>query len=283
MHSGNWNKTARACHEIRGKILGIVGYGHIGSQLSVLAESMGMKVVFYDILQMMPLGMANRQGELLDVLRVADVLSLHVPETEQTKGMISYPQLAEMKDGAILINASRGSVVDLEALKEFLISGKIGGCALDVFPKEPAKNGPWSTGFEGLSNVILTPHIGGSTEEAQVAIGVEVASFMINFLEQGITLGSVNFPELTLHQKSITNNTLCQCRILNVHQNIPGVLVKINQILGKFNIEKQVCEAKGNYAYLVADVIVSIGMNDIDEIYSAVYALPESVATRILY
>lgn len=283
MHAGKWNKTAASCHEIRRKVLGIVGYGHIGSQLSVLAESMGMTVIFYDTQQIMPLGMAHACQSLEELLQLADFVSLHVPETEETKGMISSPQMELMKTGSYLINASRGSVVDLVALKQFLDKGHIRGAALDVYPEEPEANGPWSTGLEGYANVILTPHVGGSTEEAQEAIGTEVAFNMIRFLSQGSTLGSVNFPQLDM-QTSIFEAppTPFPCRLLNVHLNFPGVLLKINQILGQFNIEKQVCESRGQYAYVMADVSANCEA-DLEKIFESIFALPEAIATRIVY
>jgi D-3-phosphoglycerate dehydrogenase len=283
MHNGQWKKTASGCQEIRRKVLGIVGYGHIGAQLSVLAESMGMHVLFYDIQQIMPLGMATPTENLDELLGRSDFVSLHVPETSETIKMIGARELELMKPGAKLINASRGSVVDLVALKKVLESGKIGGAALDVYPEEPAANGTWSTGLEGLNNVILTPHIGGSTEEAQASIGVEVATNMIRFLDQGTTLGSVNFPELDLRVNTFEQpSTPYPCRVLNVHQNVPGVLLKINQILGQFNIEKQVCESRGHYSYVMADVCAGCE-TDLDHIFESIFHLPEAVATRIVY
>jgi D-3-phosphoglycerate dehydrogenase len=283
MHAGRWNKTALGCREIRRKVLGIVGYGHIGSQLSVLAESMGMRVLFHDIQQLMPLGMAMPVGNLEELLRQSDFISLHVPETPETVNMIGAHELRLMKKGACLINASRGTVVDLVALKESLTTGHLGGAALDVFPEEPEANGAWNTGLEGLPNVILTPHIGGSTEEAQAAIGVEVATSITRFLDQGTTLGSANFPELDLRVNTFEQpSSSYPCRVLNVHHNVPGVLLKINKILGEFNIEKQVCESRGQYSYVMADVNANCE-KDLEHIFESVFALPEAVATRIVY
>lgn len=284
MHAGRWKKTATGCHEIRRKVLGIVGYGHIGSQLSVLAESLGMRVIFYDIQQLMPLGMALPVASLDDLLREADFVSLHVPETRETVGLIGARELDLMRRGSYLINASRGSVVDVEALKGALQSGHLAGAALDVYPEEPAANGTWKTGLEGLPNVILTPHVGGSTEEAQAAIGTEVAQGIIKFLEQGSTLGSANFPQLDLRVSGFEQLSASPylCRVLNVHHNVPGVLRKINQILGEFNIEKQVCESRGHFSYVMSDVSATCEA-DLDRIFESIYNLPEAVATRIVY
>lgn len=283
MHSGLWNKTAKGCHEIRRKVLGIVGYGHIGSQLSVLAESMGMLVMFYDIQQIMPLGMATPTNTMEELLSKADFVSLHVPETSETIKMIGPCELSLMKPGSFLINASRGSVVDIPALKEALDSGHLGGAALDVYPEEPEANGSWKTGLEGYPNVILTPHIGGSTEEAQAAIGIEVANSIIKFLDMGCTLNSVNFPELNLRVNNFEQPTSpYPCRVLNVHHNVPGVLLKINQILGPFNIEKQVCESRGHFSYIMADVNANLE-KDLEHIFESIFNLPEAVATRIVY
>jgi D-3-phosphoglycerate dehydrogenase len=283
MHAGKWIKTSTGCHEIRRKILGIVGYGHIGSQLSVLAESMGMHVIFYDVQPIMPLGMAIPCEALDDLLSRADFVTLHVPETADTMGMIGERELALMKPGSYLLNASRGTVVDLEALKKALKSGSLRGAARDVYPQEPESNGAWSTGLEGYPNVILTPHIGGSTEEAQAAIGLEVAANMIRFLSQGSTTGSVNFPELDLRFNTFESpSTPYPCRLLNVHQNVPGVLLKISTILGEFNIEKLQCESRGQYSYVMADVS-AMCESDLDKIFESIFALPEAIATRIVY
>lgn len=284
MHAGMWKKTATGCREIRRKVLGIVGYGHIGSQLSVLAESMGMRVIFYDIQQLMPLGMATPMDSLGELLKEADFVSLHVPETEETSRLIGTREIQMMRKGSYLINASRGSVVNIDALKSALLSGHLAGAALDVYPHEPEANGVWTTGLEGMPNVILTPHIGGSTEEAQAAIGIEVAQSIIKFLEQGCTLCSVNFPQLDLRVNSFyqSSSDSYLCRVLNVHHNVPGVLLKINQILGEFNIEKQVCESRGNYAYVMSDVSATCEA-DLERIFENIYTLSEAVATRIVY
>lgn len=283
MHQGIWNKKSSNCVEIRGKVLGIIGYGHIGSQLSVLAESLGMKVVFYDVAQVMSIGTANCQGSLSEVLRVSDFVTLHVPELPTTFKMIGERELAKMKQGSFLLNASRGSVVDLEALNSALASGHLGGAALDVYPEEPESNGDgFLTGLEKYNNVILTPHIGGSTEEAQAAIGLEVSNMMVNCINQGSSMGSVNFPEVDLRKIHLPKEGHFVCRLLNVHQNVPGVLKKINLILGEYNIEKQICESRGPYAYLIADISTTLKEN-LEKIFKDIYDIPESVATRLLY
>ncbi|KAI8926638.1 hypothetical protein BC831DRAFT_455507 [Entophlyctis helioformis] len=280
MHKGIWNKTSSACREIRGKTVGIVGYGHIGSQLSVLADSLGMSVVFYDILQIMPLGNARPLQTLQELLAVSDFVTLHVPETDETKNMIGAKELAAMRQGTYLINASRGTVVDIPALKDALVSGHLAGAAVDVFPVEPFKNGP---GFEselvGCPNTILTPHIGGSTEEAQSSIGIEVASALTRYINTGSTLGSVNYPETDIRAPPADSSTV---RVINVHQNVPGVLKQINRLLGEFNIEKQICDSKGAIAYLMADIVVD-NQEDLARIYQSISAVPENVATRVLY
>lgn len=288
MHEGKWNKTAENCKEIRGKTLGIVGYGHIGSQLSVLAESIGMRVIAYDILQFMPLGTAQPMPSLDVLLQNSDFVSLHVPETPETVGMISSRELQLMKEGAYLINASRGSVVDLEALKDFLLKKKLGGAALDVFPDEPSQNGRWDDikFLAQFPNVILTPHIGGSTEEAQEAIGLEVATNMVKYLQFGCTLGSVNLPEVDLRTNYLLSGSIdlhrLECRLINVHLNVPGVLNQINRILSDFNIDKQICDSRGELSLVVVDVRVN-SEEDMTKIYESIYKMTESLSTRIVY
>lgn len=239
-----------------------------------------MTVIYHDILQKMPLGTAKNAGSLQNLLETADFVSLHVPETEQTVGLIGADEISLMKQGSYLINDSRGSVVDFEALKIALKSGHLAGAAVDVYPIEPESNGPFSSGLESFKNVIMTPHIGGSTEEAQKAIGLEVAHNMIRFINQGTSLGSINFPEIDL-RLTTTNEPHC-CRVVNVHQNVPGVLKKINEILSNFNIEKQICESKGQNSYVLADVTAG-RKEDLDHIFEQIYNLPESKSTRIVY
>lgn len=212
LHNGIWNKVSAGCWEIRGKTLGIVGYGHIGNQLSVLAEAMGMKVIFYDVVNLMTMGTARQVPTLKALLEASDFVTLHVPEIPETKNMIGKEQLDQMKNGSYLINASRGTVVDIPALVEAMRSGKLAGAAIDVFPHEPAGNGAyfnndlnsWGEDLRSLKNLILTPHIGGSTEEAQSAIGIEVADALKRYVNEGTTLGAVNMPEVSL--RSLTTD-----------------------------------------------------------------------------
>jgi len=211
LHNGTWNKVSNGCWEVRGKTLGIVGYGHIGNQLSVLAEAMGMTVIYYDIVNLMSMGTAKQVPTLHDLLQRADFVTLHVPEIPETENMIGAAQFAQMKTGSYLINASRGSVVDIPALIEASRSGKLAGAAIDVFPNEPGANGdyfnntlnPWADGLRGLKNIILTPHIGGSTEEAQRAIGVEVSYALVGYVNEGVTLGAVSMPEVNLRSLTL--------------------------------------------------------------------------------
>ncbi|KAL2135548.1 hypothetical protein VTI74DRAFT_8027 [Chaetomium olivicolor] len=288
MHRGTWNKVSAKCWEIRGKTLGIVGYGHIGSQLSVLAEAMGMSVIYYDILTLMAIGTARQVPTLDALLEEADFITLHVPETPETKHMISGPQFERMKDGAYLINASRGTVVDIPALIKAMRAGKVAGAALDVYPNEPAANGDyfvnelnsWAEDLRGLSNIILTPHIGGSTEEAQRAIGVEVAEALVRYINQGITLGSVNLPEVTM--RSLTLDEPDHARVIYIHRNVPGVLRKVNEILAEHNVDKQISDSKGDVAYLMADVS-DVKTEDIKEIRDSLDLLSSRILTRVLY
>ncbi|KAJ2713885.1 D-3-phosphoglycerate dehydrogenase 2 [Coemansia spiralis] len=281
MHSGVWNKVSKNCYEIRGKTLGIVGYGHIGTQLGVLAESLGMHVIWYDILPVMPIGTSTAADSLDEVLRSADFVSLHVPETPETKNMIGAQELALMKQGSYLINASRGTVVDIDALATVLKSGHLAGAAIDVYPTEPLANGP---GFESplrnCPNTLLTPHIGGSTEEAQRMIGVEVATAITKFVNSGTSINAVNFAECDL--RAIPSTDLTTVRIVNVHQNVPGVLRQINNILANYNVNKQISDSKGDVAYFMADVTVD-EPKDISTIYEQVQGIQENIITRVLF
>jgi D-3-phosphoglycerate dehydrogenase len=276
VHAGQWKKLAAGSHEVRGKTVGIVGYGHIGSQIGVLAEAFGMRVVFFDIATKLPMGNNRALPKLEDVLAAADFVTLHVPETPQTKNMIGAAELAAMRRGACLLNASRGTVVDIEALAAAIGSGQIGGAAVDVYPSEPESN---SSGFasplRGLPNVILTPHIGGSTEEAQEAIGREVSTSLIRFINTGATTASVNFPQIEV---PLTKGTH---RILNVHQNVPGVLRDINKIVSDrhANIRAQVLATDANIGYLVMDLDHDVS----GDVKKAVGDLPTSIKTRILF
>lgn len=250
-HAGVWRKTAVGAHEIRGRVLGIVGYGHIGSQVSVLAEALGMQVRYFDIVPKLALGNAQPSGSLDDLLQTADVVSLHVPATALTRNMISAAQLQRMKPGALLVNASRGNVVDVTALADGLRTGHIGGAAVDVFPSEPAVNGePFATPLQGLGNVILTPHVGGSTEEAQANIGSEVADKLIRYSDNGSTIGAVNFVEVALPvQAGVT-------RFLHIHRNVPGALMAVNGVFSSrhLNISGQYLRTDAEVGYVVSDI-----------------------------
>lgn len=275
-HQGEWIKSAEGSKEVRGKTLGIVGYGHIGSQVSVLAEAMGLKVIFYDVVKKLPLGNARMAFSLEELLTESDFVTLHVPEIPETMNMISEKELAQMKRGSYLINASRGTVVVIEDLAQAIKSKHIAGCAVDVFPVEPASNKEkFVSPLQGLSNVILTPHIGGSTEEAQKAIGLEVAESFRRFLKIGSTSGAVNFPNVDLPIKQGTS------RILNVHKNEPGVLGEINGIISKAgaNIEGQYLSTDEKIGYLVMDVHSS----QVDQLAVDISKLGRSIRTRVVY
>ncbi|BEI79613.1 hypothetical protein CcaverHIS002_0101420 [Cutaneotrichosporon cavernicola] len=288
MRAGIWNKVSKACWEVRGKTLGIVGYGHIGSQLSVLAESFGMNVIYYDVVPIMPLGTARQVDTLEHLLQTADFVTLHVPEIPDTIGMMGPAEFAQMKEGAFLINNARGKVVDLPALADALESRHLAGAAVDVFPKEPGSNGPGFSEDLGdfiprlrkLPNLIMTPHIGGSTEEAQRAIGNEVANALSRFLNYGTSIGAVNFPEVDL--RAITADDSRHIRVCYVHRNEPGVLRAINAILANHNIEKQFSDSKGDVAYLMAD-ISGVGHEEVREIYEAINGTRANILTRLLY
>lgn len=275
-HQGKWIKSAEGSREVRGKTLGIVGYGHIGSQLSILAEALGLKVVFYDVSKKLPLGNSKQLDSLEDVLRVADFVSLHVPDTVLTKNMIRAQQLAQMKKGSCLINASRGSVVAIDDFVSALKEKHLAGAAVDVFPKEPASaKEVFESPLRGLANVILTPHIGGSTEEAQESIGREVSDSFIRFLKNGSTSGSINFPkvELPIHEN-------CH-RILNVHKNVRGVMKEINKIVSDTgaNILAQYLSTDAEVGYLVMDT----ENQDSKTMCGKISALETSIRTRILF
>ncbi|PAV25925.1 phosphoglycerate dehydrogenase [Tamilnaduibacter salinus] len=250
-HRGGWMKSAKNSYEIRGKKLGIIGYGNIGTQFSVLAESLGMDVYFYDVVAKLPIGNAKQVGSLKELLNQSDVVSLHVPETPSTRWMFGAEQLAQMKPGSILMNASRGTVVDIEALTETLRSGKLLGAAIDVFPVEPRSNDDeFISPLREFDNVILTPHIGGSTVEAQENIGREVAEKLTLYSDTGTTMASVNFPEVAL--PSHPN----QHRLLHIHENVPGVLSEINRVFSEndINVCGQYLQTNEDIGYVVIDV-----------------------------
>lgn len=250
-HKGIWLKDAKGSYELRGKTLGIIGYGNIGSQVSVLAESLGMKVLYYDIETRLPLGNAESRPTSKEVFANSDIITLHVPELPTTKSLVNRNNLRQFKDGAILINYSRGEVVDIDALTKALVEGKLSGAAIDVYPTEPEKNGDsFSSPLQGLSNVILTPHIGGSTQEAQQSIGEDVSNKLFCFLEQGISIGSHTIPPLALPLQDHTH------RILHIHNNVPGVLSEINTQLSKYhvNIVAQYLKTNDQVGYVVLDI-----------------------------
>lgn len=289
LHTGTWNKVSAKCWEVRGKTLGIVGYGHIGSQLSVLAEALGMNVLYYDVVMIMALGNSKQVPTLDELLSKADFITLHVPATPETKNLLSTPQFAAMKDGSYVINASRGTVIDIPALIAAMKSGKIAGAALDVYPHEPAKNGAglfsddlnsWASELTSLRNLILTPHIGGSTEEAQSAIGVEVGTALTKYINEGASVGAVNFPEVALRSLDLDQQN--SVRVLYIHQNVPGVLKTVNNILGNHNIEKQFTDSQGEIAYLIAD-ISDVDQGDIKSLYEELNDTPYKIAVRLLY
>jgi D-3-phosphoglycerate dehydrogenase len=276
MHAGQWRKVATGSFEIRGKTVGIVGYGHIGRQVGVLAEAFGLRVLFYDVAAKLPMGNNRATRSLEELLGQSDFVTLHVPETPQTKGMMGAREIAAIKAGGYLLNASRGTVVDIPALAEALKSGHLAGAAIDVFPEEPETNSDgFKTPLQGLKNVIMTPHIGGSTAEAQEAIGREVGAALIKFVNSGVTTGAVNFPQVDMPQ------TTHKHRILNVHKNVPGVLRDINHIVSDkgANIAAQVLSTDPDIGYLVMDLDQDVS----NDVKNAVAALGTSIKTRILY
>lgn len=276
VHAGKWNKVARGAHEIRGKTLGIIGYGHIGSQVGVLAEMMGMRVVFHDVVAKLPMGNNHAALSLQALLAESDYVTLHVPGTPSTVNLMGEEQIGWMKEGSHLINASRGNVVDIPALAKALRDGRLSGAAVDVFPQEPKSNDePFESELRGLPNVVLTPHIGGSTEEAQANIGTEVASALISFVNTGSTAGAVNFPNVDLPETKGAH------RILNVHRNVPGVMRDINRIVSDLdaNIHAQVLGTDPNLGYLIMD----LNKNVSEEVRQQIRALDTNVRTRILF
>jgi len=275
-HEGIWNKDASGSYELRGKTLGIIGYGNIGSQLSVLAEGLGMKVIFYDVETKLPLGNAEDKKTLKDLVSHADIVTLHVPELPTTKNLINKNNLKYFKKGGILINYARGEVVDLDALAKSLKEGHLGGAAIDVFPWEPEKNGDkFTTPLQGLSNVLLTPHIGGSTQEAQQNIGDDVSNKLFNYLEKGITYGSHTVPALSLPPQEGTH------RILHIHNNVPGVLSEINTQLSKhkINILGQYLKTNESIGYVVLDVDKGLSKNAVELLRN----VKATIKVRVLY
>ena len=276
VHRGVWNKSATGSHEVRGKKFGIIGYGHIGSQLSIIAESLGMDVYFYDIENKLPLGNAKQVRSLEELLSSCDVISLHVPELPSTKNLMNAERIAQLKQGAILINAARGTVVDIDALAQALKDGKIHGAAIDVFPIEPASiNEEFVSPLREFDNVILTPHIGGSTAEAQENIGFEVAGKFVKYSDNGSTLSSVNFPEVSLPEHEGTK------RLLHIHENRPGILNKLNQIFveADLNIAAQYLQTDPKIGYVVVDVET----NDASPLLMKLKEIDGTIRARVLY
>ena len=277
-HRGGWSKSAAGSFEARDKVLGIIGYGHIGTQVGLLAEGLGMRVIFHDIEPKLTLGNARAASGLDDLLQRSDVVTLHVPQTAQTDLMIGAAQLGRMRPGSSLINASRGTVVDIDALAQSLRSGHLSGAAVDVFPTEPTANGEaFVSPLVGMDNVILTPHIGGSTLEAQDNIGIEVAAKLVRYSDNGSTLSAVNFPEATLPEHPHSR------RLLHIHRNMPGMLSRINEIFSRenVNVDGQYLQTNANIGYVVADVSTSeaqaVALKD------ALAAIPGTLRTRVLY
>lgn len=275
-HRGDWLKDASGSNELRGKTMGIIGYGNIGAQVSVLAEALGMKVLFYDVETKLPMGNARDAKTLKDLMGAADVLTLHVPETPQTKNLINKQVLKYIKPGAILINYARGEVMDLDAVRKTLESGQLRGAAVDVFPVEPEKNGdPFVSPLQGLPNVLLTPHIGGSTEEAQQNIGEDVSNKLLNYLEKGVTWGSHTVPGLSLPPQEGAH------RILHIHRNVPGVLSEINGQLSKNNINilGQYLKTNDQIGYVVVDVDKKLSK----QAKQLLEEVPQTIKARLLY
>jgi D-3-phosphoglycerate dehydrogenase len=275
-HNGIWQKESSGSYELRGKTLGIIGYGNIGSQVSVLAEALGMKVIFYDVETKLPLGNASDARTLKEALAQADVITLHVPETSQTKHLINKNNIRHCKKGAVIINYARGEVIDLYALKKEMEAGHISGAAIDVFPVEPEKNGDiFETPLQNIPNVLLTPHIGGSTEEAQQNIGEDVSNKLLSYLEKGITLGSHTVPALSLPPQEGAH------RILHIHKNVPGVLSQINSQLSKYNINivAQYLKTNEHIGYVVVDVDKQLSRQATE----LLKAVPNTIKVRLLY
>lgn len=280
MHRGTWTKSAEGSREIRGKTLGIVGYGHIGRQVGVLAESFGMQVLFHDVSARLPMGNNRSASSLDELLGQSDFVTLHVPETPQTKDLIGARELAHMKPGAYLINASRGTVVVIPALAESIRNGHLAGAAIDVFPLEPEGNdGVFKSELQGLPNVVLTPHIGGSTAEAQVAIGHEVSNALSKFLKMGTTSQAVNFPQADLPRREGVH------RFTHVHRNVPGVLSDVNRIVseGSANVLGQVLATDADIGYLIMDVAEDPGRRVGQELCETMRELPTTISARLLY
>ncbi|MCC6220458.1 MAG: phosphoglycerate dehydrogenase [Deltaproteobacteria bacterium] len=276
MHNGLWEKSASNCIEVRNKVIGIVGYGHIGQQVGLLAEAVGLHVIFFDQLKKLPLGRAKPVSSFSELLQQSDFVSLHVPAKKDSRPLMDVEEFGRMKKGSYLINLGRGNLVNLQALKQTIASGHIAGAAIDVYPKEPSSNKEeFRCELAGVENIILTPHIGGSTREAQRDIGLEVSSSLIDFVDTGNSLGAVNFPEASLTPSQDTH------RILNVHSNVPGVLTHINEIVSSVgaNVEAQYLVTRDKIGYLIMDLNKELSKS-VSEMISK---LPTSIKTRVLY
>ena len=279
-HRSEWEKTVSSCFEARGKTLGIVGYGHIGSQVSIMAESLGMQVIYYDIKTKLPLGNARPVSSLAKLLKSSDLVTFHVPEDETTLKMMNQHTLGLMKKNSCLINASRGKVIDISALAKLLKSGNIGGAAVDVFPREPRSNDEkFESPLTGLDNVILTPHIGGSTLEAQKNIGAEVTQKLINFVGCGSTDGAVNFPMVNLRPSERAH------RILHIHENQPGMLSAINDIVANkgINVLGQYLETNHQIGYVVLDIDTNVSKTVLNNISQELSNIKGTIRIRVLY
>ena len=273
-----WHKTAQGSREVRGKTLGIVGYGHIGSQVSVLAESLGLQVLYFDILEKLAIGNARSVKNLKELMSLSNFVTLHVPQTQETSNMIQRTQFQWMKPGSFLINTSRGAVVNIKDLKEALQEGRLAGCALDVFPEEPKKNqSTFVFALQGMKQVILTPHIGGSTEEAQKNIARQVSTSLMRYLFHGVSEGTLNFP--VLNPPLLDSKSLCQ-RLINIHKNVPGVLANINSLVSrlKINIQRQYLATNKDIGYLIIDM----EHEQIHHLSQAIDGLETSIRTHIL-
>lgn len=276
VHQGRWKKSASGSYEVRGKTLGLVGYGHIGQQVGILAEAIGMNVIFFDMVKRLPLGNSTQVASFGELLKQTDFLSLHVPAKPDGTALIAASEMAQMKKGSYILNLSRGTLIDFAALKEAVESGQIGGAAIDAYPKEPKTNDEaFETELAGVENVILTPHIGGSTEEAQANIGTEVASTFIKFINEGASAGAVNFPQVALPGFPDSH------RIMHIHKNEPGVLSEVNKIISNIgaNVNAQTLSTYKDVGYLVVDLDQQMS----EQVKHEIAALPSTIKTRILY
>ncbi len=275
LHNGQWNKTAQGSKEVRGKKLGIVGYGNIGKQLSILAEALGMHVFYYDIEDKLALGNATKVTDLSELLAISDVVTLHIDDNAANKNFFGKKEISQMKEGAVFVNLSRGFVVDILALKDALLSGKISGAAVDVYPEEPAKNGEFTTELKGLNNVILTPHVGGSTEEAQKDIADFVPNKMMAYINSGNTVDAVNFPNIRLPRQTKAH------RFLHIHKNVPGVMAEINKVLAKFdmNITGQYLSTDDKVGYVISDLDKEYNQ----DVLNKLRAVEGTIKFRVLY